>query len=204
MFPYRSNLPADVITNTFHMDWQGGVDAESIATQAAAALADFYDGAYANMGWANYVNQAAAEVRFYLMDLPAPRIPIVRPLGVTNTTDVNTTIPAEVAVVCSFHAALVSGQTQARRRGRVYLGGTGSPTINGTAGSLPAVAPAVISNITDAAEALRSDLDGMACPWVVYSPTAGSHAEVVGGWVDNEPDTQRRRGVEATSRSVWP
>lgn len=55
------------------------------------------------------------------------------------------------------------------------------------------------------------DASSGAWTWCIYSPTtetqtaslASSFIPIVGGWVDNAWDTQRRRGLEPTTRTTW-
>jgi hypothetical protein len=47
-----------------------------------------------------------------------------------------------------------------------------------------------------------SAVGGVNVDWSVYSPTTGQNNAITNLWVDNEWDTQRRRGLRPTSRSV--
>ena len=204
MIPYASGLPEDVISNTLYFDYIGGLDVEDAVVAQTANIAEAYDDFYSTMLWASYVDQGNAEVRWYLMASPPPRIPIIVPLGLTNVSSSETVIPAEVSVVLSFHGSPLAGEPAARRRGRIYLGGCGNPTAQATLSSPPRVASAVNDDVRNGASQLLTDSATLLMPWVVWSPTNASFTEVVAGWTDNEPDTQRRRGVGATLRTTWP
>lgn len=204
VLPYTSNLPADVVTNTLFFDNQSGTDPELIEVVMQAHLLTFYTAIYNAIAFQGYINRANAEVRWYDMTDPEPRIPNVLPLDLTAATTVSSDTPAEVSIVLAFHAQPISGGNQARRRGRIYLGGfSGGLTVASSSGP-PRVSSAAMTAIANAAELLLTNSQTANCPWVVFSPTAGTNAEVVGGWIDNEPDTQRRRGVGSTVRQVWP
>jgi len=54
-----------------------------------------------------------------------------------------------------------------------------------------------------AAEALADDAVTLGVTWSILSRSDGDTKPVVGGYIDNAWDTQRRRGVEPTSRLGW-
>jgi len=139
------------------------------------------------------------------------------PVKVTNwsmtaaSADHNDT-PAECGVVMTILGAgratapVVSGGThpKARHTGRVYLG----PTNNGCWDLLSGevrVAENVQLDITAAGSQLLTDVAGIATAtlWVVWSRAGNSVDTVVGGFVDNAPDIQRRRGVASTNRVTF-
>jgi hypothetical protein len=117
----------------------------------------------------------------------------------------DTSFPAEVAVCCSYYADSESGDNEARRRGRVFLGPLAA--VSATQGLDDArVNPAFAQVIAKAATRLANSTG-----WCIYSPTTDNEGAtldesaylVSGGWVDNAFDTQRRRGMRATSRVMW-
>lgn len=120
-----------------------------------------------------------------------------------------TGVPTEVAAVLSFHADLTgaaeeSGATRprARRRGRVFIGPL-------TGGAIVQSAPPYTLDasftlvLREAAVKLMDDAEAAGVPWCVWSREDATLRPVVGGWTDNAPDTQRRRGFRATTRNVW-
>ena len=204
VFPYGSNLPEDVITNTFHFDIPTA-DPDPFFDAIADNLSDLYTTCHNPAGgWANYVNWGAAEVRFYLLAAPPPRVPAIRPLVVGASGSASSVTPAEVSVCLSFQGEPLSGVPQARRRGRVYLGGFALPCATSSSVSPPRVLTTLITQVQGAAETFMNACETALTPWQVWSTTDGSAVEVTNGWVDNEPDIQRRRGVQPTLRSLFP
>jgi hypothetical protein len=45
--------------------------------------------------------------------------------------------------------------------------------------------------------------NGQDMEWAVWSTTRSQMARVVGGWVDDDFDTQRRRGLTSSFRTKW-
>lgn len=198
--PFFTNLPTDVITNTLY--FQGAGTFEEDYPDLTAPLNAFYEAIYA-IGMANYIDEALATIKYYDMEQPAPRVPEVVSLGL-DVSNSASTVPTEVAAVLSFQGTQVSGIPQARRRGRIYIGGLVAGQITTSAvDAFPILSTAFITDVNDAAEALRDTANGLSIGWRVYSPTLGTFAAVANGWVDNSPDTQRRRSVAASSRTLW-
>jgi hypothetical protein len=189
-----SNIAADNATNTmyFRADNLNALVAVEAAAQA------FYIELAAVMG--DYV-KAVDNVTFKAYDManPEPRVPVRT--GTFNVPEGNTlTLPTEVAMVLSFQAAKISGVPQARRRGRIYV-----PFIRGSLiGNDSRPLPGAITTLVTAGDNLLTASDAAATwKWVVYSPTTGADVVVSDGWVDNEYDTQRRRGRKATTRTTF-
>lgn len=203
--PFFTNVATDVFTNTTH--WEGS-DAISLATHAdviAARLAVFYDDAYdGNVYKAQYCVWTAARIEVYNLADPPPRVPEVRSLGLVGSGAVSA-IPTEVACVLSYHAAPESGVVRQRLHNRFYLGGlsTAAMTVGGI-NAFPTLTPGFVTTVAGAAVALLGANDEF-ISWKQFSDAGGVPIarEIVGGWVDNSPDTQRRRSVLAASRTTW-
>lgn len=181
-----SGLPEDKVVNTFH--FEGSETATDLAN-IDDMLSDFYDAnnatgrLFARYSSGSISNQVAIKI-FCLAD-PEPREPRGEFFH-TWTRGTGTTLPAEVALCMSYQAAPLAGESQRRRRGRIYLG--------------PFLATTNVSGrpqqelrqiISEAAENLR------------LAANASVTWQVAGGWVDNAWDSQRRRGVKATERIEW-
>lgn len=204
VFPYFSNLPTDVWTNTLHFTTATPIPIEDCADAITPLLSTFYDAIYTEMGgMASYCVPANAHVNWYDLAAPPPRVPLTRPLSVTVTAGL-TSIPTECSIVLSFQGDPVSGQPQARRRGRIYLGGLVQAAFTASgAATFPTINAALRTAIGLQAEALRDAAALALCRWAVWSTTDELPVVITNGWIDNTPDTQRRRGVDPSSRTLW-
>lgn len=192
--PYDSGLPGDVAVNVYHSI----SDDDVAALTFNGHLVTFYgtiDGILSGL-----LSDApnAATITVYDLSDPPPRAPI----GTTTftlSTSVNT-LPPEVAMCMSFQGLKVSGLTQRRRRGRVFLGPMAN--INDLTTGRPTAA-----NVTTIAGAgdvlLTATLAAPGITWAVYSPTNNDAIPVADGWVDNEFDTLRERQLKANSRTLF-
>lgn len=204
--PRDTTLPEDVVTNTLYFDSDSG-NADDVAPEVHAELTAFYqalDGLFA----ADLL-QNTATVDYYDLSEPEPRVPVYTNT-IALTMGVSTALPPELSVCLSFHGATGSGVNMRRRRGRIYLPpmSTGSMT---SSGGRVQVTTATITTITGAATNLLNQTTTFGTKWAVFSPTTFADTasldqafeDVVGGWVDNEFDIQRRRGTVAQTRTTW-
>lgn len=205
-FPYFTNLPRDVMTNTIHVVTAepSGFTKQQVATAMATRLQTFYVNAYGPTGVAgDHVLWGSGTIRVYDLSEAAPRVPGTAALNCAAIAEVPSIIPTECAIVMSYHAAFVSGTPRARLRNRIYLGGlAGSAIQAGSTSTFPRITTTLINAIAGAAQALHA-LNDSDIQWVQYSPTTGVPSPIDAGWIDNTPDTQRRRGVAATSRTTF-
>lgn len=202
--PYTTALPEDVVTNTLYFVTPGTWPPSTLA-DLNFVVGDFYAALYAPaVNMPSYTNPGGAFVRYYDMAQPTPRVPIEMPLawGTTPATT-STTIPRQASVVASFHAAPLAGASQASRRGRIYIGALTQSWITSTSPG-PHIDDAQRLAVCNAMEALLSDAAAAGYTWVVYSEKLNTTADVAGGWVDNAIDTQRRRAIQTTERTIWP
>lgn len=188
------NIAANFATNTWHVLAPDLVELALWHT----ALASFYQ--TIDTDFSNLVKTTdGLKMKSYNIEDPIPRAPV---LTATATLAVGSNpIPTECSIVMSFQAAQSSGIPQARRRNRVFL-----PFFDTTAlAATGRPASATQSNIITAATALlaASGPSSGDWQWMVYSPTDGQFDLVDNGWVDDEFDTQRRRGRPATSRVLF-
>lgn len=206
--PYVTGLPGDVSVNTF---WTtGGTNPEAQAATAAAAIVNFYVAPQSNDESVSeflsaYLDRGdnLCSVRSYDMTDPEPRSPRHELSFTLNTATNTASLPFEVALCLTFQGEPVSGINQQRRRGRIYLGPLWDGASSAEANSPPAPTAVFMTTVALAAEQLSAALSDPAAQWVVHSRTSSNNAPVIGGWIDNEFDTQRRRQVRATSRTVW-
>lgn len=206
VLPYQTGLPEDVITNTLHFDVPAPLDPDVQVPILTSHLSEFYLSVYGSVGGgghAQYVNWSQAHVNWYNLSDPVPRVPTIEPLPFPGISVSPTTTPVEVCVVIAFQGERVAGLPQARRRGRLYLGGFVNVCQSTPATAPPRVLATLVTAIANAGTELLSDCSGDGTPWVVWSPTNGDAVPISDGWVDNEPDTQRRRGIGASQRTLW-
>lgn len=111
--------------------------------------------------------------------------------------------PGEVACRLSIHGALDGSEADRSKRGGPFLGplsdGTGVNDGNGTLRPTAGLMAQMIARYQEFDDGLVAN--GMVP--VVWSRTTLTAHTVVGGWVDDAFDTQRRRGGIPTSRSVF-
>lgn len=121
--------------------------------------------------------------------------------------------PHEVAACVSFHADVtdvpqedVTGRPASRRRGRFYVGPLNSSSGAASPDGMWRLSPAFIASLAAAATFLAvpdplepADSSNL----MVWSRKDQSVRLIQGGHVDNEFDTQRRRGLDSSSRTLW-
>jgi hypothetical protein len=201
-------MPGDVITNDWCFAWPLGAPVESDYVNAKNRLDTFYTNVYsigASGAMAPWVVGANASLKVYNIADPTPRAPVYESiLPISGDAAASSYLPLEVAICLSFQADQISGVPQARRRGRVFLGGFGIVASPGDTDQFPQVDSIVTAAIASEATDLATGLLADGWVWSVFSRVNNSSAPVSNGWVDNEFDTQRRRGVLATARTLWP
>lgn len=189
-----SGLPADDIINTMHMDITG--DPAQARAAFNLAIPDAYDDI------ANYLSILIAstghEITYYDLDDPIPRQPVVSPFSWDFTNSLAAgRLPGEVSLVVSTRAAYASGEPPARRRNRFYLGPLATNTVDNTSFVDSTFQNLVADSFQTAFQAVNTAGDS---EMVCYSPTDATARPMIQLWVNNEFDTQRRRGRRATNR----
>lgn len=211
-----SELPADAVINTFTF-FGGGAD--NTPGIVAGAMEPFV------LNWYNDADSPQTNPLSYYIGPQIVRTgnplaltwrevhldtgilgPIVRQtnnaLGASGST---IPLPAEVALCMTHTADLTlipeeagSEHPAARRRGRRYLGPLGFTDATDVVDGYLIPSDLLIA---DAVEADRRLADtGFE---VVWSRAGNTQFEVIQGWVDDEFDTQRRRGRLASGRTNW-
>lgn len=181
-------LARDRVVNTLYFDV--GFDIlspfSSDINELCSDLADLYISTW---------NSATYETRVTAYDPsgPPPHYPIgesLKNVGATFASDK----PREVAICLSFYAQ----RNIPRQRGRIYLPmcthGSGVSSLRPSSG----LRDTVISMAQGFA-----DLGGTNVDWQVYSGRDHAARKVTHAWVDDEWDTQRRRGLRPTTRTMW-
>jgi hypothetical protein len=189
------NVAANYATNTWHFE----ADDVTALGSAHAALVTFYQAV--DTYFSNLVNVGAGglEIVGYAFADAPPRAPVLRTLATLTVGSVNP-LPTEVSLCMSFQGTRQSGTPQARRRGRVYLPFMAED--NNATDARPSTT--IINGVVAAGAALLAASDSAGTwSWLTYSGVAPGWSTVVDGWVDNEWDTQRRRGRRSTSRTTF-
>ena len=198
--PRDTTLSEDKSVNTFHLS--GLLDSTNWTAVKNAFLA-FYNtagpGRTASIAskFAAVAN-SPARIKAYNMDSAPPRVPLFEEdlaLGPYGSDS----LPEEVAIVLSFRNRAVTGQNQARRRGRIYLGplATGVVTI---AGGRARLNVATMDDILAPCPRLQDALIAAGTSWQSYSKVANDWNVVQDWTVDDAFDTQRRRGPRLTAK----
>jgi hypothetical protein len=208
VLPYFTGIPEDVITNVWHFEWLVGTPSGSNFTNLRNNLDAFYTSVYtigAGADWiAPWVDISNCRIKVYDLDDPIPRAPVYEnTFAITATPVTNSSVPLETAICLSFQGEPVSGTPQARRRGRIFIGGWAGLADAGDATSFPEVSSELRTGICAAAETLYDAMAEDDWFWVVWSRVDEEAALVTNGWVDNAFDTQRRRGNAATARTTF-
>lgn len=201
-----TNLPEDIQTNTLHFK-SNALTAVGLVNTLQPFLQTWMQAVSPNMPSSLFTTTAL--VKYYDMTDPEPRVPIDQN-NVTIALSAGAALPEEVSMVLSYQAIALSGTPQARRRGRIYLPTMTSPIATVTGGRVE-WASATRTSIANATTTFKGSCDSNDCDWNVYSPTIfaltsdldDALAPVDNGWIDNSPDTQRRRGHGPTARTAW-
>ena len=192
-----SNLTADYATNNTYWVVPDPLDLPLVGAAIKAA----YDLWRPQMG--SNVRQTNHVTKFYNREDPEPRAPVLTYTWSLAAAPAGTNLPPEVSLCCSFQGDLMSGQPQSRRRGRNYLPFPSSAAL-GVDGRPPA--GAITAAVAWGDSLLEFSKSSSEHTWVVAS-SFGVPGEfdtiITNGWVDNEFDTQRRRGRDATARTTF-
>lgn len=211
VMPFSSNLPGDVAVNTFHFRADTGDTPTAVGNSIRSLLTNFYNATHVSqtLDIANYlgtvISRSANAIGLKLYDLTdtQPRLPFYNSPFTLDSPGVTTSLPNEVALCMSYRSTYLSGVPQASCRGRVYLGPLTTSTSQSGANLPATVLTLFAGNVRWAGSKLQADSQASITPWVVWSRKLQRMDDVVAGWVDNEFDTQRRRGEDATTRQVW-
>lgn len=206
VYPYFTGLARDVAVNTFHFiddDDDFTASTTEIATRLSGLLGDIYGSSGAVR--VPYIDWQNLEIKVFDLDQTPPRIPNIETGFFTSAGSANTAIPTEVAMVASWFAAPVSGVPHQRLYNRVFLPGIPTNWLDtATTSQFPKFATARMALIATAFQTLR-DADTTDLTWVQTSTAGGTRVnrQIAGGFVDNAPDSQRRRSVDPTLRETW-
>jgi hypothetical protein len=189
-------VPANYVQNQFGID-------TTTEDPDFDALTTAFQTFYRDMQSSNIISDRIAasghEVKYYAMPGLLPNYPTEIDTFNFVSAPGGDTLPEEVALVLSMQGEKVSGFPQNRRRGRVYIGPISTNcNVDGRPTAI------TLTNLTDAAATLWDDIKQIVGHhWSVWSTVDQDMVHITDGWVDNSFDTQRRRGVQVTSRTTW-
>lgn len=198
-FEQESGVGADLFVNTWYCQAQGATDVETAAQSFADDVSEFYQN-FAVLLTDDIIDPLGSW-RAYDLTEPEPRSPIAEGVvDVSLLVSHTQALPTELAVCMSYRGAFVSGTNKGQMRGRVYLGGFQTASLD----PLGRVDPATTIGIRDAGAALLAASDSSGdYVWCQHSAKTGICHQVIGGWVDNAWDIQRRRGLDVTDRTEF-
>lgn len=213
----KSNIPADAVQNTFAFSTPAGGTAGEILSIRTALDTFYNDTTSSGFSLNHYLSLAmstdanANSFEFYNLDGHLDGSPHGSPFDAAAwTLDAVSAgaVQAEVAICLTFHSNYGSDvefgagglRPRARDRGRVYIGELGGVGESAGVTQDLVVSGTTVATIAAAAARLRDDVN---TSWCVWSRADAALKPVTAGWVDNAFDIQRRRGVDATARTVW-
>jgi hypothetical protein len=158
----------------------------------------------AGTNWQNFANQVrdnfvarstlpggyGVETKVYNMADAKPRPVKATGAWVQTTNSLPSNAPREVALCLSYF----SERNIPRFRGRLFIG----PFYE--ASERPAAN--IIASVKDVYERMAS-VGGIDVDWGLWSTTRNAFSKITAGWVDNEWDTVRSRGLQPTTRDTY-
>jgi len=191
-------LSANYVTNSWCFETADPPGPAEYADYTTA-FKDFYD----DLSGLISVNiaQNGHEVKYYdLEQSPPPNYPTAIEVFNLTTAPTAATLPTEVACCLSMQGQKVPGLVQRRRRGRIYIG-----PLSTAASTLGRPSTTLQSTLASACQSLATALAAADEPGnlAIWSEVDGDAVPVTDGWIDNAFDTQRRRGVQTTSRTTF-
>lgn len=209
VFDHDSGLAEDRVVNTFHhitaTSPPSAAELDAIRDQLVAGYTAIQ--APGDSALINAFSELLAgtwQIRHYDAQSPPPNVPLRVDTPANFVPGGGAPLPQEVALCLSYKITPpISGVQLQSQRGRVYFGPFGV-AMNGTNGR----PTASLRNRVAGFGALLMASGSSSIDWVVYSPTRdlaqpgllGSDFTVNQIFVDDEWDTQRRRGRKATTR----
>lgn len=195
-----SNVPEDRSVNVMHFITSGPDATVTNAIAQTGAIQTFYRGISAHLS--TLVSLTGHSIKWY--DALAPSSPN-GPLFTTGFTllglGTGNPLPTEVALCSSFSGDVVpgGGENVRTNRGRIYIG----PLASSALGANGRPVPALVTSLSNGALALAVNPTGDLMKMVVFSRKLQAAIPIRRGFVDDEFDTQRRRGRVRLSRTAW-
>lgn len=217
--PMKSSIPEDASQNSWHFRTDGALSIAATASELCDEVDTFYSaigsllgqqcsGAVAHKVFERDPDFDTTDAATYAAGPWGPPVFEVTYSGVF-TPGTGVALPAEVCVAMSFKGVNYSSfaefsdftRPRARHRGRVFLGPLDPDGLAQDATTKEmTVSSAARTTIATAATALIADTDSK---WSVHSHVERAFSTVDSGWIDNEPDTIRRRSRRTTVRTTF-
>lgn len=193
------NLPENSASNTLHFTCPNPTaDLPAIETAVTAM--------YQNMNTflSSLITPSTWTYKWFDLDDPKPRVPVRTTLNTGPAATGTDAAPPEIAMCISWKAAPASGFPAGRLRNRIYIG----PLSKSGLDTNGRPTTTLVTNLVNSADGLLTASQAAGWEWIVFSGTevaAGFPGvfAISSGWVDNEFDTQRRRGRRPTTRSTF-
>jgi hypothetical protein len=207
VFQGMSNTPEDVVVNTYHFvspdyaivnrdlvrDYLVELYNTTVPAPGTGKIAE---------SMSSFLSRVAnaSKIKVYDLAEPKPRTPTTYSWTLAaNSGGALVELPAEVAVCASFYAL----QNRPRYRGRVYLGPWVSNVLQDALNDRSRPQTTLIDTIAGAFNRLLLK-PGTGPKLAIQSNADGQARIATNGWVDDAWDTQRRRGQDAKSRTLFP
>lgn len=174
---------------------QGDVSTTGDYDDWATAIKDLYDDLQ-GIGAMNGFQQNGHIVKFYDITNPAPNYPVYETTFNLTSSATAIQMPMEVSLCLSYMNTTETSVARARRRGRVYISGW-SEAMNDAGRPVEANLSTIIGYYVTYAGAVNA-ITGLTAG--IWSRASDVIYAIDRAWVDNEWDTQRRRGGKATER----
>lgn len=205
-FQHKSGKAEDQFVNVFHFIGEVG-DGASLQALVTAVQGFYFTAptggaSQVKTGLSSTMDANGAKLKVYDLADVIPRSPIHQYIYDPGAfTEVGQNLPPEVACCLSYAADPAPGIPIASRRGRIYIGPLNSSIMQDTgASSDTRPKDTWRQDIVLAAGDMASIALALGYTWAVYSPTRATAAPITRMWVDDAWDTQRRRGLDSTSR----
>lgn len=224
VLPRRTGVAADNVHNTFHVTTPGGSSA-SDADDIADAIQLFYNEIAVHIG--SQVTRAAlaCQIKVAALTIGSPGADddsLTSPLAEKSFTmgavsGTGTNLPSDVAAVLTIRGDVTNQPVQvgsvdnppitrprSRRMGRLYLGPLSNQAVDTDASTFEIKPGATFrTDVFDGIQAMVDSLALWGAIWGVYSRVNGILYPVLDIAMDNELDTQRRRGPRPSSKTLY-
>lgn len=215
-FPHVSGLPRDTVVNTFVFQASNQANVDAVVD---GVFPELYNNAFGGHSIAEYLGNRlsrssnAASYTQYDITSALDGSPHGGPVRTTHFTLGNATsgtyeLPEELSLVVSYHSdygilseTVGSTRPKQRHRGRVYIGPLNNSAHPSSTGNESRPDSTFVTTLYNA---FNTQLLAGASPnWVGWSRQNAAVYTVVGGFIDDAWDIQRRRGVAAAGRTAF-